>query len=237
MPATDGWRLATVLMTWIKICGITNLEDARTAVDAGADALGFVFYEKSPRRVEAPAVREILDHLPEKIEKVGVFVDASTNCIRDVVSQTGLTMVQLHGRQSLQSLLQDTTPSLARIGVSKVIPAAPGDSLKEGGVLITQNAREKIFALLLDAQSNGTFGGTGTTFDWRGTRAMVHVISLQLPIIIAGGLTPANVPEAMRILQPFGVDVSSGVEVRRGKKDPEKIRAFIQAVRLADKRV
>jgi phosphoribosylanthranilate isomerase len=224
-------------MTWIKICGITNLEDATTAVDAGADALGFVFHDKSPRRVEAAAVRDILDHLPEHIEKVGVFVDAGTDYIRDVVSQTGLTMVQLHGRQSLQTLLQDSTPSLERIGVSKVIPAVPGDSLKEQGVLITQNAREQIFALLLDAQSNGTSGGTGTTFDWKGTRAMVQVISRQLPVIIAGGLTPLNVAEAIRILQPFGVDVSSGIEAQRGKKDPEKIRAFIEAVRCADKRV
>jgi phosphoribosylanthranilate isomerase len=224
-------------MTWIKICGITNLEDAMTAVDAGADALGFVFYYKSPRRVEAAAVRDILDHLPEHIEKVGVFVDAGTDYIRDVVSQTGLTMVQLHGRQSLQTFLQDSTPSLERIGVSKVIPAVPGDSLKEQGVLITQNAREQIFALLLDAQSNGTFGGTGTTFDWKGTRAMVQVISRQLPVIIAGGLTSLNVAEAIRILQPFGVDVSSGIEAQRGKKDPEKIRAFIEAVRCANKRV
>lgn len=224
-------------MTWIKICGITNLEDALTAIDAGADALGFVFYDKSPRKVEPGAVRDILDRLPEQIEKVGVFVDADADRIRDVVSQTGLTAIQLHGRNSLQTLLQDSRPSLERIGVSKVIPAVPGDSLKEGGVLITQNAREKIFALLLDAQSNGTFGGTGATFDWKGTRAMVQVISLQLPIIIAGGLTSGNVPEAIRILQPFGVDVSSGVEARRGKKDPEKIRAFIQAVRCADKRV
>jgi phosphoribosylanthranilate isomerase len=224
-------------MTWIKICGITNLEDATTAVDAGADALGFVFHDKSPRRVDAAAVRDILDHLPEHIEKVGVFVDAGTDYIRDVVSQTGLTMVQLHGRQSLQTLLQDSTPSLERIGVSKVIPAVPGDSLKEQGVLITQNAREQIFALLLDAQSNGTSGGTGTTFDWKGTRAMVQVISRQLPVIIAGGLTSLNVAEAIRILQPFGVDVSSGIEAQRGKKDPEKIRAFIEAVRCADKRV
>ena len=208
-----------------------------TAVDAGADALGFVLYDKSPRRVEAAAVRDILDHLPEHIEKVGVFVDAGTDYIRDVVSQTGLTMVQLHGRQSLQTLLQDSTASLERIGVSKVIPAVPGDSLKEQGVLITQNAREQIFALLLDAQSNGTFGGTGTTFDWKGTRAMVQVISRQLPVIIAGGLTSLNVAEAIRILQPFGVDVSSGIEAQRGKKDPEKIRAFIEAVRCANKRV
>lgn len=223
-------------MTWIKICGITNLDDAMTAVHSGADALGFVFYDKSPRHVDPSAVRDILDHLPEHIEKVGVFVDAGTDYIGDVVSQTGLTMVQLHGRQSLQTLLQDPASSLERIGVSKVIPAVPGDSLKEGGVLITQNAREKIFALLLDAQSNGTFGGTGTSFDWKGTRAMVHVISLQLPVIVAGGLTALNVSEAIRILQPFGVDVSSGVEARRGKKDPEKIRAFIEAVHLAGKR-
>ena len=224
-------------MTWIKICGITNLDDAMAAVHAGADALGFVFYEKSPRKVEPAAVRGIVDNLPTQVEKVGVFVDADEDRIRDIVSQTGLSAVQLHGRQSLQTLLQDSRPSLEHIGVSKIIPALPGNSLKEGGVLITVPGREKIFALLLDGQSNGTFGGTGTTFDWKGTRAMVQVISLQLPIIIAGGLTSANVAEAIRILQPFGVDVSSGVEARRGKKDTEKIHAFIQAVRSAEKRV
>jgi phosphoribosylanthranilate isomerase len=119
------------------------------------------------------------------------------------------------------------------VGVKKVIPVVAGDSLKKHGVAISEEARDKVFALLFDAQSNGSMGGTGTTFDWRGTRAMVQVISLQVPVIVAGGLHAGNVAEAIRLLQPFGVDVSSGVEARPGKKDPAKVRAFIQAVRGA----
>jgi phosphoribosylanthranilate isomerase len=102
-------------------------------------------------------------------------------------------------------------------------------------VLISQGAHDKVFALLFDSQSNGSMGGTGTTFDWRGTRAMVQVISLKMPVIVAGGLTAANVAEAIRLLQPFGVDVSSGVEALPGKKDPAKVNAFIQAVRGTNK--
>jgi phosphoribosylanthranilate isomerase len=223
-------------MTWIKICGITSLEDARAAVEAGANALGFVFYDKSPRNVGSETVQEIVRTLPAHIEKVGVFVDADTDLIREIVSKAGLTAVQLHGREALQSVLQDSRSASESVGVSKLIPAIPGDSLKKGGVLITQDARERIFAILFDAQSNGRFGGTGSRFDWQGTRAMVQVISLKLPVIVAGGLNPANVEEAIRIFQPFGVDVSSGVERSPGKKDPEKLRAFIESVRRTETR-
>jgi len=224
-------------MTWVKICGITNLEDARAAVEAGADALGFVFYDKSPRKVDPETTQNIIAALPAEVEKVGVFVDADTDSIHEVVSDTGLTAVQLHGRQALENVLQDSRSADQSLGVSRVIPAIPGDSLKQGGVLITQDARERIFALLFDAQSNGRFGGTGSTFDWQGTRAMIQVISLKLPVIVAGGLNPTNVEEAIRIFQPFGLDVSSGVEARPGKKDPEKLRAFIESVHRAGKRV
>jgi len=224
-------------MTWVKICGITNLEDARAAVEAGADALGFVFYDKIPRKVDPETTQKIIAALPAEVEKVGVFVDADTDSIHEVVSDTGLTAVQLHGRQALENVLQDSRSADQSLGVSRVIPAIPGDSLKQGGVLITQDARERIFALLFDAQSNGRFGGTGSTFDWQGTRAMIQVISLKLPVIVAGGLNPTNVEEAIRIFQPFGLDVSSGVEARPGKKDPEKLRAFIESVHRAGKRV
>ncbi len=223
-------------MTWIKICGITNLEDARAAVEAGADALGFVFYDKSPRNVDHETAQKIIAALPAKVEKVGVFVDADADCIRELVSMSGLTVVQLHGRQALENVLQDSRSTNESLGVAKVIPAIPGDSLKQGGVLITQDARERIFALLFDAQSDERFGGTGSTFDWQGTRAMVQVISLKLPVIVAGGLNPTNVEAAIRTFQPFGVDVSSGVEARPGKKDPEKLRAFIESVHRAGKR-
>jgi phosphoribosylanthranilate isomerase len=218
-------------MTWVKICGITNLEDALHAVDAGADALGFVFYEKSPRKAEIETTREIIRELPERVEKVGVFVDHEPEQVLEIVSRAGLTTVQLHGKQLLDRVWSEKVPVEQSLGVHKVIPVIPGDSLKDRGVLINEGAHDKVFALLFDSQSNSNTGGTGTTFDWRGTRAMVQVLSLKIPVIVAGGLTAANVAEAIRLLQPFGVDVSSGVEARPGKKDPAKVHAFIQAVR------
>jgi len=218
-------------MTWVKICGITNLEDALHAVEAGADALGFVFYEKSPRKAEVGTAREIIRELPDDIEKVGVFVDHEPEQVREIVLQTGLTTVQLHGKRLLERVWSEKLPVEQSLGVRKMIPVIPGDSLKDRGVLISEGAHDKVFALLFDSQSNGNMGGTGTTFDWRGTRAMVQVISLKIPVIVAGGLTALNVAEAIRLLQPFGVDVSSGVEARPGKKDPAKVNAFIQAVR------
>lgn len=220
-------------MTWVKICGITNLEDALTAVNAGSDALGFVFDEKSPRKAEVGATREIVRQVPGNVEKVGVFVDHAPEQVREIVAETGLTLVQLHGKQLLDRVWNSSLPAEQSVGVKKVIPVVAGDSLKKHGVAISGEARDNVFALLFDAQSNGSMGGTGTTFDWRGTRAMVQVISLKVPVIVAGGLNAGNVAEAIRLLQPFGVDVSSGVEARPGKKDPAKVNAFIQAVRGA----
>src|SRR4029077_6007017 len=113
------------------------------------------------------------------------------------------------------------------LGVRKMIPVIPGDSLKDRGVLISEGAHEKVFALLFDSQSNGNMGGTGTTFDCGGTPAMVQVISLKIPVIVVGGLTAFNVAEGIRLLQPFGVAVSSGVEARAGEKDPGEVLSFI----------
>ena len=222
-------------MTWVKICGITNLEDAKLAVNAGADAIGFVFYRKSQRKVEAETVRAIVGKISEPVEKVGVFVDETADQIRETVSATGLTAVQLQGRSLVDSVMNGPESPSEMLGVGKIILGIWGESLKTGGVLISQDAREKIFALLFDSQANGVVGGTGTAFDWQGTRGMIQVISLQLPVIVAGGLTPENVAQAIRLLKPFGVDVSSGVEAKPGKKDPEKVAAFVQAARSAGK--
>ena len=221
-------------MTWVKICGITNLEDALTAVDAGADALGFVFYEKSPRRAEPEKTREITSKLPPKVEKVGVFVDSSPEHIRAVVSRAGLTIVQLHRRSMLREW-QDALKDMQSAGVSRFIPVVPGNLLKKGGVHIEHRIRENIFALMLDSHSNSAVGGTGTTFNWSATQALAQSIGILVPVIVAGGLTPTNVAEAMRILKPWGVDVASGVEAAPGRKDPRKVRDFIAAVREAEK--
>jgi len=215
---------------------MTNLEDALVAVEAGADAVGFVFYAKSQRCVTVEAVREIVGKLPESIEKVGVFVDADSQTILDHVSRTGLTAVQVHGKGSSESVVRDSRPTVESIGAQKLIVMIPGDLLKNGGFFMGTAVREKTFAVLLDSVSNGVAGGTGTTFDWEETRSMVHAIGLSVPVIVAGGLNPANVTVAMKTFRPFGVDVVSGVEARLGKKDPEKVRAFVKAVREMDRK-
>jgi phosphoribosylanthranilate isomerase len=223
-------------MTWVKICGTTNLEDALVAVEAGADAVGFVFYEKSPRKIEVEVARKIVEKLPPGVEKVGVFVDLESERIREVVLNAGLTAVQLHGKPSMESVWKDQRTVVECVGVEKLIPMVYGDALKDGGFFVSQRAQDDIFAILLDSRSNGAAGGTGMTFDWDATREMVQAMSLTVPVIVAGGLTALNVVDAMKMFQPFGVDVASGVEARPGKKDPEKVRAFVRAVRKMDRK-
>ncbi|MFZ1007423.1 MAG: phosphoribosylanthranilate isomerase [Candidatus Sulfotelmatobacter sp.] len=223
-------------MTWVKICGITNLEDALVAVEAGADAVGFVFYEKSPRNIGVEAAREIIEKLPKGVEKVGVFVDLEAQGIREIVVKAGLTAVQLHGKSSLDSVLVDSRPAIESVKVAKLIATIPDYALHHGtGVALSERVREKAFAILIDAQVNGESGGTGTKFDWEASRDMVQMLGFVVPVIVAGGLTPGDVAEAMRTFQPFGVDVVSGVEAKPGKKDPEKVRAFVRAVQDAER--
>ena len=216
---------------------MTNLEDALGAVEAGADAVGFVFHEKSPRCVTVEAAREIVKKLPKPVEKVGVFVNDDSNYIRDVVLNAGLTAVQLHGKRSMDSVWQDSRPATECVGVSKLIPMIPGNALKDGGILISERVQRGTFAVLIDSQVNGASGGTGMIFDWEAARDMVRSLGFLMPVIVAGGLTPLSVGEAIKVFQPFGVDVASGVESRPGKKDPEKVRAFVRAVREMDRKV
>jgi phosphoribosylanthranilate isomerase len=226
-------------MTWVKICGMTNLEDALVAVDAGADAVGFVFYEKSPRYVSVETAGKIVEQLPASVEKVGVFVDHDGDRIHEFVASTGLTAVQLHGNRSLLSLWDDALPARERIGVSKIIAMVPGNVLngESNGITISDRVKNSLFAVLVDNQVNGSSGGTGSSFDWNASREMILALSVMVPTILAGGLTESNVADAMRLFQPFGVDVASGVEARPGKKDPEKVRAFVKAVRELDRKV
>lgn len=217
-------------MTWIKICGITNLEDAQAAVEAGADALGFVFAAQSPRRVDARIARDIVKHLPGNVEKVGVFVDPSNEAVRAVAGEARLTAVQIHSAVATSRIFEDLENVEDRFGVAKLITVIPGNVLAQSGLVLSGRAKQTIHAILVDSGSGGT-GGTGKTFDWKNAQAMVQHIGLTLPVIIAGGLNSENVGEAIEIFRPYGVDVSSGVEARPGKKDPSKIRAFVQAVR------
>jgi phosphoribosylanthranilate isomerase len=224
-------------MTWVKICGITNLEDALTAAEAGADALGFVFYEKSPRNISLESAREIVAKLPGHVEKVGVFVNESAQRIDQSVRRAGLTKVQLCGKESVVGFIKYLQVQQKMNHRPNIISVISGRELSEGVFFIADELINALHALLIDSSSAAQPGGTGKRFDWEGVRGMVEMLGLRIPTIVAGGLTPQNVPEALTLLHPWGVDVSSGVESTPGKKDPEKIRAFVAAVRQAERLV
>jgi phosphoribosylanthranilate isomerase len=225
-------------MTWVKICGITNLEDALIAVEAGADALGFVFYEKSPRNIDPDAAREIVAVLPKNLEKVGVFVNQSVPHILEAVRQAALTTVQLHGSESVSGFVGylHTQPEAVDVR-PKLIGVVPGDKLPDGGIFVNQTLKKVLYALSIDSGSATQPGGTGKPFDWEKARGMVLGLGAEIGIrvIVAGGLTPNSVGDAMRLFHPWGVDVASGVEASPGKKDPAKVQAFVRAVRQAEK--
>src|SRR6266508_4537255 len=216
-------------MTWIKICGITNLEDALTAVDAGADALGFVFYEKSPRNVDPATVKSIVSQLPPKLEKIGVFVHGANSQMEMIAQQTGLTGVQVHtdppekGRSPEPKLPPRFKRYVALPG--RLFFGADGQGMQS---FLPRGRR--IDAIFLDSGTEQQLGGTGEVFDWHQASQMVGLVGRLVPIVVAGGLTASNVADAIGVLRPWGVDVSSGVEASPGKKDPHKVQAFIQAV-------
>jgi phosphoribosylanthranilate isomerase len=222
-------------MTWVKICGMTNLEDALTAVEAGADAVGFVFYEKSPRNISVAAAREIVEKLPERVEKVGVFVNELPARVSAIADEAGLTAVQFHGdeHQNPEMYALDRRTFLC-------IPAKWVEVTwrKRGKAIGSLMALPKnLGAIMLDSGTPGQRGGTGKSFDWLEARAWVSAMNqLHHPVAIAGGLNIENVGKAIAILKPWGVDVASGVEARPGKKDPEKVRAFVNVVREADRK-
>jgi phosphoribosylanthranilate isomerase len=219
-------------MTWVKICGITILEDALIAVEAGADAVGFVFHEKSPRKVDVETARTIAAELPERVEKVGVFVEQSAEEIREIVRHAGLSAVQWHG--DLPSISARET-GLRNQSLRKKIWAFPVAELSNELVISTQMAQAgNVF--LLDSGRGPMPGGSGKCFDWHEARGIVRWVSRAVPVVIAGGLNEENVTEATRVLEPWGVDVASGVELRPGKKDPAKVSAFVRAVRQADRK-
>jgi phosphoribosylanthranilate isomerase len=219
-------------MTWVKICGMTNLEDALTAVEAGADAVGFVFYEKSPREISVEAAREIVRRLPAKVEKVGVFVNESEDSICAVADEAGLTAVQMHG--------DDEDPRAADLVIGlrphlKILAAISMHHPSPAGWASVWNP-DVVHTFLIDSGNSSKHGGTGEVFDWRASARTLDEIRRFGRLVLAGGLAPVNVAEAIGILKPWGVDVVSGVEARPGKKDPEKVRAFVKAVRDVDRK-
>jgi phosphoribosylanthranilate isomerase len=219
-------------MTWVKICGMTNLEDALVAVEAGADAVGFVFYEKSPRRISVEAARKIVERLPPKVEKVGVFVNEVEDTLCDLADRAGLTAIQMHG--------DNEDPHVADLVVAKrpklKVLAAISMSQENPDGWAMMWLPDVVHAFLVDSGDSSKPGGTGKTFDWSTTRPRLENIRKLGRVVAAGGLTPENVGEAIGTLRPWGVDVASGVEARPGKKDPEKVRAFVRAVREFDRK-
>ncbi len=222
-------------MTWVKICGITNLEDAQIAVNAGADALGFVFYERSPRHVGVDCVRDITGRLPSSFETVGVFVDVAIPEMIKTVRSAGLKAMQLHRADLFPPKSQ--TAEVPKEGFTGY---CAGDVkmywvLPAGRFNWESSGQRVPFGIFLDSGTQGQPGGTGKTFDWVEAAPLVTKMSKEVNVVIAGGLNPQNVASAIHVLHPWGVDVSSGVEAKPGKKDPDKVRAFIRAVREADK--
>ncbi len=199
----------------IKICGITNLEDALLASDLGAWALGFIFHPASPRRVAPETAREIIRQLPPFVLSVGVVADEEAAEVRELAARVGLDWLQLHGRESAEYCR-----GLGRRVLKAFHIRGPGS------LAALKDYRGAAQAFLLDAYRPGVAGGTGETLDWE----LARQAGLFGPIVLAGGLTPANVARALEVACPQAVDVASGVEAAPGKKDPEKLKAFFRAV-------
>lgn len=229
-------------MTWVKICGITNVEDALAAAEAGADALGFVFYERSPRYVDPGTAAAITQQVTVKIERVGVFVDPPQNGLAEIANSVGLTMIQCRVGSKLnpegKAAFQRPVRMLFQLSVGRLL----ADEKRFQGLIaeflrMSESPKRPsgLDTFLLDSSTPEQPGGTGRTLDWKRLAPLVHVMNKSAKVVAAGGLTPANVTEAMRILRPWGVDVSTGVEAIPGRKDPVKVRAFVKAVREADR--
>jgi phosphoribosylanthranilate isomerase len=199
----------------VKICGITNLADAQAAVAAGADALGFNFYEKSPRFIPTAAAAEISRALPPFTLRTGVFVNPAEELVRRAIGECGLNLLQFHGDEPPDFCTQFGLMSMKAFRIRDAV------SLKE-------LAKYQTDAWLLDAYASDTFGGTGEKFNWN---LAIEAQRPGKPVFLAGGLTPENVAEAIQQVRPFGVDVSSGVESSPGQKEHARVRAFIKAAK------
>jgi phosphoribosylanthranilate isomerase len=208
----------------IKICGITNLDDARLAIHAGADLLGFNFYRKSPRYITPESCAEIRSSIinhQSSIRTVGVFVNMSANEIRSILNLCGLDLAQLSG--------DETPQTLAALGKRAFKAVRLGDPQIAAATLASIVEHDSAPACLVDAYHPGQYGGTGQTADW----GLASDLARQVPILLAGGLTPENVATAVQQVHPWGVDVASGVESAPGQKDEKKVRLFIQNARRA----
>ena len=213
--------MAKSIKVKVKICGITNWPDARRAVAAGADFLGFNFYARSPRYVTPAKARRIVRRLPKRVASVGVFVNESEQKMLEIAHTVGLDRLQLHGEESASTVerMGRSLPVIKALRVRK--------SLRSSGLSQFKNAS----GLLLDGFDPKQWGGTGRTFDWR----LAQRVGRGAKLFLAGGITPENVAAAIRVAKPYAVDVCSGVEARPGKKDPQRLKAFMREVEKARK--
>src|SRR6267378_4050905 len=209
-------------MIRVKICGITNASDALAAIEAGANLLGFNFYEKSPRYIAEIEAAKIRPQLPRKVEAVGIFVNASAADVTALCKLLKLNAAQLHGDETPETVAE----------VCRTVPVWKAFRVEPDFHLRTLDEYPEAFAFLFDAAHTGEYGGTGRTTDWDVARraAAGH------RIILAGGLNAENVAAAVRIVRPYGIDVASGVESKPGKKDHGRLREFIQEVRRGEKK-
>ena len=201
----------------VKICGLTNLPDALAAVEAGADALGFMFYDRSLRHISVKAAADIIRALPPLVSTVGVFVDASAEVINEALAACRLSAVQLHGSERPEFCRRLRCPVIKAFRI-------------EGPQSLEAIRAYETTAWLLDSFVPGKMGGTGVRFNWD---LAARANTWGRPVILAGGLTPENVASAVKQVRPFAVDVSSGVEIDPGKKDSGKMRAFVAAAKIA----
>lgn len=217
---------------WIKICATTNLEDALLAADAGADAVGFVFAE-SKRRVTVEEVAAITPHLPARIEKIGVFVEASYDVLVEAAETAHLTGLQLHSVDEARLTARLRERFGAGFRITRVIHYQQG--IEEQ--LRKVQTDPSIDGVLIDSRTATLLGGTGQRYDWQAASRSLANAASGLRLIVAGGLNPENAGEAIATLHPWGVDVASGVEAVPGRKDPAKVRAFIENARIAANRL
>ena len=223
---------------WIKICANTSLEDALLAAALGADAVGFVF-APSPRQVDAAQVARITPHLPPTLERVGVFLGSTPQdleTIAQAAEQSGLTAIQLHGGSNpcfAAALHQRLGPAVSIIHTAHWTVGQDEESARALSAQMSElEASPNPGRLLIDARLGSHSGGLGVSFDWSAAHPVLAAHP-GLKVIVAGGLRPDNVTQAIRQLQPYGIDVASGVEQSPGKKDPIKLKAFLQAARAA----
>lgn len=217
-------KKGTPVRTRVKICGLTDPASVAVSVASGADAIGLVFYPPSPRAVSLAQARMLVQGLPPYVQAVGLFVDATPAQVVDAVTAVGLDLLQFHGRESPAYCAE--VGQLTGRRWYRALSVQPGLDLHREAQAYQQAGAS---ALLLDAWHPQLQGGTGQTFDWS-----LWPVGLDLPLILAGGLTPENVAEAIRLTRPYAVDVSGGVEQGKGIKSPERIKAFLAGVQQAN---